>query len=93
MKGATGPGVKCTGRAWWGGEAGGCGLGVEGTGRAVSDSSPSPPPPSQGCAIMESLRQMVERAVAPVLEELKQREGTRTSCPSCQRLHSKILVV
>uniref|UniRef100_A0A7M4FHP7 Testis specific serine kinase substrate n=1 Tax=Crocodylus porosus TaxID=8502 RepID=A0A7M4FHP7_CROPO len=46
---------------------------------------------SQGCAIMESLRQMVERAVAPVLEELKQRGGTQTSCPSCQRLHSKIL--
>ncbi|XP_042327260.1 testis-specific serine kinase substrate isoform X9 [Sceloporus undulatus] len=39
----------------------------------------------------ESLRQMVEQAVAPILEELKQRAPPPGTCPSCQRLQKKIM--
>ncbi|XP_061445469.1 testis-specific serine kinase substrate [Rhineura floridana] len=39
----------------------------------------------------ETLRQMVEHAVAPVLEELKQRALPSGPCPSCQRLQKKIM--
>ncbi|XP_062993404.1 testis-specific serine kinase substrate [Elgaria multicarinata webbii] len=39
----------------------------------------------------ETLRQMVEHAVAPILEELKQRVPPPGTCPSCQRLQKKIM--
>ncbi|XP_060111213.1 testis-specific serine kinase substrate [Heteronotia binoei] len=39
----------------------------------------------------EMLRQMVENAVAPILEELKQRTPPLGTCPSCQRLQKKIM--
>ncbi|XP_015278474.1 PREDICTED: testis-specific serine kinase substrate [Gekko japonicus] len=39
----------------------------------------------------EMLRQMVENAVAPILEELKQRTPVLGTCPSCQRLQKKIM--
>ncbi|XP_008111814.1 testis-specific serine kinase substrate isoform X3 [Anolis carolinensis] len=39
----------------------------------------------------ESLRQMVEQAVAPILEELKQRTPPPGTCPSCQLLQKKIM--
>ncbi|XP_053117565.1 testis-specific serine kinase substrate isoform X1 [Hemicordylus capensis] len=39
----------------------------------------------------EALRQMVEHAMAPVLEELKQRASSPGLCPSCQRLQKKIM--
>nr|XP_056720587.1 testis-specific serine kinase substrate [Euleptes europaea] len=39
----------------------------------------------------EMLRQMVENAVAPILEELKQRTPLLGTCPSCQRLQKKIM--
>ncbi|KAM6450537.1 testis-specific serine kinase substrate-like isoform 1-T1 [Liasis olivaceus] len=39
----------------------------------------------------EMLRQMVEHAMAPVLEELKQRAPSAGICPSCQRLQKKIM--
>ncbi|XP_044300652.1 testis-specific serine kinase substrate [Varanus komodoensis] len=39
----------------------------------------------------DALRQMVEHAVAPILEELKQRAPPPGTCPSCQRLQKKIM--
>nr|XP_060636741.1 testis-specific serine kinase substrate [Anolis sagrei ordinatus] len=39
----------------------------------------------------ESLRQMVEQAVAPILEELKQRTPPPGTCSSCQLLQKKIM--
>ncbi|XP_028558230.1 testis-specific serine kinase substrate isoform X4 [Podarcis muralis] len=39
----------------------------------------------------DTLRQMVEHAMAPVLEELKQRAVPPGPCPSCQRLQKKIM--
>ncbi|XP_053218505.1 testis-specific serine kinase substrate isoform X6 [Podarcis raffonei] len=39
----------------------------------------------------DALRQMVEHAMAPVLEELKQRAVPPGPCPSCQRLQKKIM--
>ncbi|XP_063156981.1 testis-specific serine kinase substrate-like [Candoia aspera] len=58
---------------------------------------PNRPPPS--CARCSSysivnaemLRQMVEQAMAPVLEELKQRAPSAGMCPSCQHLQKKIM--
>ncbi|XP_041513627.1 testis-specific serine kinase substrate isoform X1 [Microtus oregoni] len=38
----------------------------------------------------ESLRQLLERALAPLVDEVKQK-GLAPACPSCQRLHKKIL--
>ncbi|XP_004710728.1 testis-specific serine kinase substrate [Echinops telfairi] len=38
----------------------------------------------------ESLQQLLERALTPLMEEVKQR-GLAPACPSCQRLHKKIL--
>lgn len=39
----------------------------------------------------ESLQQLLERALTPLVDEVKQR-GLAPACPSCQRLHKKILV-
>nr|XP_058136612.1 testis-specific serine kinase substrate isoform X5 [Dasypus novemcinctus] len=38
----------------------------------------------------ESLQQLLERALTPLVDEVKQR-GLPPACPSCQRLHKKIL--
>ncbi|CAO2632763.1 Testis-specific serine kinase substrate [Lemmus lemmus] len=38
----------------------------------------------------ESLRQLLERALTPLVDEVKQK-GLAPACPSCQRLHKKIL--
>ncbi|XP_042825720.1 testis-specific serine kinase substrate isoform X3 [Panthera tigris] len=38
----------------------------------------------------ESLQQLLERALTPLVDEVKQR-GLAPACPSCQRLHKKIL--
>ncbi|XP_037675514.1 testis-specific serine kinase substrate isoform X3 [Choloepus didactylus] len=38
----------------------------------------------------ESLQQLLERALIPLVDEVKQR-GLAPACPSCQRLHKKIL--
>nr|XP_017521160.1 testis-specific serine kinase substrate isoform X3 [Manis javanica] len=38
----------------------------------------------------ESLQQLLERALTPLVDEVKQR-GLAPTCPSCQRLHKKIL--
>ncbi|XP_075771955.1 testis-specific serine kinase substrate isoform X2 [Pelodiscus sinensis] len=46
---------------------------------------------SQGCVSAQSLRQAVECAVAPLLEELRQRGLPPAPCPACQRLQTKIL--
>ncbi|XP_044844956.1 testis-specific serine kinase substrate-like [Mauremys mutica] len=51
------------------------------------------PPPScasQGCVSAQSLGQMVERAVTPLLEELRHCGLPPTPCPACQRLQTKI---
>ncbi|KAJ6654809.1 hypothetical protein lerEdw1_006498 [Lerista edwardsae] len=40
----------------------------------------------------ETLRQMVDQAVAAILEELKQRIPPPGTCPTCQRLQKKIMV-
>nr|XP_058902147.1 testis-specific serine kinase substrate isoform X2 [Kogia breviceps] len=46
---------------------------------------------SQGQQLsMESLQQLLERALTPLVDEVKQR-GLAPACPSCQRLHKKIL--
>ncbi|KAK2509529.1 hypothetical protein MC885_018612 [Smutsia gigantea] len=39
----------------------------------------------------ESLQQLLERALTPLVDEVKQK-GLAPTCPSCQRLHKKILV-
>ncbi|KAG8521446.1 LOW QUALITY PROTEIN: Testis-specific serine kinase substrate [Galemys pyrenaicus] len=39
----------------------------------------------------ESLQQLLERALTPLVDEVKQR-GLAPACPSCQRLHKKILL-
>lgn len=39
----------------------------------------------------ESLQQLLERALTPLVDEVKQK-GLAPACPSCQRLHKKILV-
>ncbi|XP_056652780.1 testis-specific serine kinase substrate isoform X6 [Monodelphis domestica] len=39
----------------------------------------------------ETLQQLLERALTPLVDEVKQR-GLAPACPSCQRLHKKILV-
>lgn len=47
---------------------------------------------SQGQQLsMESLQQLLERALTPLLDEVKQK-GLAPACPNCQRLHKKILV-
>ncbi|XP_059008908.1 testis-specific serine kinase substrate isoform X4 [Mustela lutreola] len=47
---------------------------------------------SQGSQLSsESLQQLLERALTPLVDEVKQR-GLAPACPSCQRLHKKILV-
>ncbi|KAM8788425.1 testis-specific serine kinase substrate isoform 2-T2 [Rhynchonycteris naso] len=38
----------------------------------------------------ESLQQLLDRALTPLVDEVKQR-GLALACPSCQRLHKKIL--
>ncbi|XP_035302476.1 testis-specific serine kinase substrate isoform X3 [Cricetulus griseus] len=38
----------------------------------------------------ESLQQLLERALTPLVDEVKQK-GLPPACPSCQRLHKKIL--
>ncbi|XP_031242355.1 testis-specific serine kinase substrate isoform X6 [Mastomys coucha] len=38
----------------------------------------------------ESLQQLLERALTPLVDEVKQK-GLAPACPSCQRLHKKIL--
>ncbi|XP_049642146.1 LOW QUALITY PROTEIN: testis-specific serine kinase substrate [Suncus etruscus] len=38
----------------------------------------------------ETLQQLLERALTPLVDEVKQR-GLAPACPSCQRLHKKIL--
>ncbi|XP_055992716.1 testis-specific serine kinase substrate [Sorex fumeus] len=38
----------------------------------------------------ETLQQLLERALTPLVDEVKQR-GLPPACPSCQRLHKKIL--
>ncbi|XP_077919520.1 testis-specific serine kinase substrate isoform X2 [Halichoerus grypus] len=46
---------------------------------------------SQGSQLStESLQQLLERALTPLVDEVKQR-GLAPACPSCQRLHKKIL--
>lgn len=40
----------------------------------------------------ETLRQMIDHAVASILEELKQRTPLPGPCPTCQRLQKKIMV-
>uniref|UniRef100_A0A4X2L0R8 Testis specific serine kinase substrate n=1 Tax=Vombatus ursinus TaxID=29139 RepID=A0A4X2L0R8_VOMUR len=45
---------------------------------------------SQGQLSSESLQQLLERALTPLVDEVKQR-GLAPACPSCQRLHKKIL--
>ncbi|XP_023562486.1 testis-specific serine kinase substrate isoform X2 [Octodon degus] len=39
----------------------------------------------------ESLQHLLERALTPLVDEVKQRSLTPPACPSCQRLHKKIL--
>lgn len=49
-------------------------------------------PYSQGQQLStESLQQLLERALTPLVDEVKQK-GLAPACPSCQRLHKKILV-
>ncbi|XP_004866941.1 testis-specific serine kinase substrate isoform X2 [Heterocephalus glaber] len=67
----------------------------------VPDHSMNPDRSSQGscarCASqgqqlsMESLQHLLERALTPLVDEVKQRNLTPPACPSCQRLHKKIL--
>ncbi|XP_030398679.1 testis-specific serine kinase substrate isoform X2 [Gopherus evgoodei] len=45
---------------------------------------------TQGCVSTQSLGQMVERAVTPLLEELRHCGLPPTPCPACQRLQKKI---
>ncbi|KAL4664368.1 hypothetical protein H8957_013131 [Semnopithecus entellus] len=46
---------------------------------------------SQGSQLStESLQQLLDRALTPLVDEVKQR-GLTPACPSCQRLHKKIL--
>ncbi|XP_052034756.1 testis-specific serine kinase substrate [Apodemus sylvaticus] len=46
---------------------------------------------SQGQPLsMEALQQLLERALTPLLDEVKQK-GLAPACPNCQRLHKKIL--
>uniref|UniRef100_A0A8C0G606 Testis specific serine kinase substrate n=1 Tax=Chelonoidis abingdonii TaxID=106734 RepID=A0A8C0G606_CHEAB len=45
---------------------------------------------SQGCVSTQSLGQIVERAVTPLLEELRHCGLPPTPCPACQRLQKKI---
>ncbi|XP_017368109.1 testis-specific serine kinase substrate [Cebus imitator] len=46
---------------------------------------------SQGSQLStESLQQLLDRALTPLVDEVKQR-GLAPACPSCQRLHKKIL--
>nr|XP_011766366.1 testis-specific serine kinase substrate isoform X2 [Macaca nemestrina] len=46
---------------------------------------------SQGSQLStESLQQLLDRALIPLVDEVKQR-GLTPACPSCQRLHKKIL--
>lgn len=74
-------------------EAGRAGMGHPGNG--VGKRRPSPgdyPSSSQGQQLStESLQQLLERALTPLVDEVKQR-GLAPACPSCQRLHKKILV-
>lgn len=64
-------------------------------GNGVGTRPPSPgdyPSLSQGQQLStESLQQLLERALTPLVDEVKQR-GLAPACPSCQRLHKKILV-
>lgn len=81
----------CRGRDLGGGWVGGIGhLGMElvvGLFHLVTV-----PPASQGPQLStESLQQLLERALTPLVDEVKQR-GLAPTCPSCQRLHKKILV-
>ncbi|KAM5236551.1 testis-specific serine kinase substrate isoform 2-T2 [Ctenodactylus gundi] len=39
----------------------------------------------------ESLQHLLERALTPLVDEVKQRSLAPPACPSCQRLHKKIL--
>nr|XP_005001816.1 testis-specific serine kinase substrate isoform X2 [Cavia porcellus] len=39
----------------------------------------------------EALQHLLERALTPLVDEVKQRSLTPPACPSCQRLHKKIL--
>ncbi|XP_035141036.1 testis-specific serine kinase substrate isoform X2 [Callithrix jacchus] len=46
---------------------------------------------SQGSQLStESLQQLLDRTLTPLVDEVKQR-GLASACPSCQRLHKKIL--
>ncbi|XP_032624462.1 testis-specific serine kinase substrate isoform X2 [Chelonoidis abingdonii] len=45
---------------------------------------------TQGCVSTQSLGQIVERAVTPLLEELRHCGLPPTPCPACQRLQKKI---
>ncbi|XP_006229077.1 testis-specific serine kinase substrate isoform X2 [Rattus norvegicus] len=52
---------------------------------------PCPRCASQGQQLStESLQQLLERALTPLVDEVKQK-GLAPACPSCQRLHKKIL--
>ncbi|XP_028929804.1 testis-specific serine kinase substrate isoform X1 [Ornithorhynchus anatinus] len=68
---------------------------------AIHRGPPEPPerPPHISCTRCgsqgqqlgsESLQAMLERALAPLLDEVRQK-GLPPACPSCQRLHKKIL--
>nr|XP_054106349.1 testis-specific serine kinase substrate isoform X4 [Callithrix jacchus] len=47
---------------------------------------------SQGSQLStESLQQLLDRTLTPLVDEVKQR-GLASACPSCQRLHKKILL-
>ncbi|KAM8964175.1 testis-specific serine kinase substrate isoform 8-T8 [Lycaon pictus] len=68
--------------------------------RRGSDLSMNLDRPSQGSCVRcasqgqqlstESLQQLLERALTPLVDEVKQK-GLAPACPSCQRLHKKIL--
>lgn len=80
----SGPGWRLGGQA---------GMGHPGNGVGTRPPSPGDyPSPSQGQQLStESLQQLLERALTPLVDEVKQR-GLAPACPSCQRLHKKILV-
>ena len=74
-----------------GGRAGGYGASGNGVGLRLLTPSDCPSL-SQGQQLStESLQQLLERALTPLVDEVKQR-GLAPACPSCQRLHKKILV-
>lgn len=74
-------------------EAGEMGMVYPGNGVGPRPLSPGDyPSPSQGQQLStEFLQQLLERALTPLVDEVKQK-GLVPACPSCQRLHKKILV-